>query len=75
MKKISAFLVLLAMVAYAAPVRFLGIDESRGQLIYVNTKNAAENWALKLPENAGKMPRLPDAVADAAAFERPSRLL
>ena len=50
MKKISAFLVLLAMVSYAVPVRFLGIDESRGQLIYVNTKNAAENWALKLPE-------------------------
>ena len=50
MKKISAFLVLLAMVACAVPVRFLGIDESRGQLIYVNTKNAAENWALKLPE-------------------------
>ena len=50
MKRISVFFVLLAIVSSAVPVRFLGIDESRGQLIYVNMKNAAENWALKLPE-------------------------
>ena len=33
----------------AAPQRFLGVDESRGQLIYVDTADASKSWALSLP--------------------------
>ena len=50
MKRTIVVLMLLAMAVQAIPVRFLGIDESRGQLIYVNTKKPEDNWALKLPE-------------------------
>ena len=50
MKRTIVILMLLALAVQAVPVRFLGIDESRGQLIYVNTKKPEDNWALKLPE-------------------------
>jgi len=47
-------LVLLVVIAccsklQAAPQRFLGVDESRGQLIYVDTTDASKSWAVSLP--------------------------
>ena len=55
MKKLLLCLFALPLLAARAadptPVRhrFLAIDESRGQLVYVDQRDPAQNWTIKLP--------------------------
>lgn len=53
MKNAQSLILLLVIVCcstlLSAPQRFLGVDESRGQLIYVDTADASKSWAVSLP--------------------------
>lgn len=51
-KALCVFLAMAALISaglHAAPRRFIGIDESRGQLHVVDTADATASWSLKLP--------------------------